>query len=473
MKRSLVLYTMLTLLFGIGILAVLQSGRGLSVEVPLQVSSNPAPHLKSFASSLAENATAPLARLFLQLIIILMVSRIVGAIFQRIGQPAVVGEMAAGILLGPSLLGWAAPSIFNFVFPASSLDGLKLFSQIGVCLFLFVVGMELDLEVLKKRASSAMMISFVSILFPFFLGVLLALRLYQSYAAPGARFVPFALFMGIASSITAFPVLARILKERRISGTPLGASAIACAAINDVAAWCILAVVVAITRSAGLRSVAANLGAVALFALVIIFLIRPMLPRWMGADRFKRSAMGAGGAAAVLIFMLASAFAAEIIGIHALFGAFLAGVVMPPDREFRHYITVRIESFSSIFLLPLFFAFTGLRMQVGLLNSGQAWLACLVVIGVATLGKLGGTMLTARALGMDWHESFSLGALMNTRGLMELIALNMGYELGILSPQVFAIMVLMALVTTFMTGPLLSFSNWLRRASVTHGAETA
>jgi Kef-type K+ transport system membrane component KefB len=477
--RSVISYILAALLFVGGIFAALRFGRDLppplrpAASTTVPALSSPAPPVRSapfrqnsIVSGLAGNLHEPLGRLFLQLIVIVSLTRVVGLLFRKLGQPSVVGEMAAGIMLGPSLLGWLAPSIFTFVFPASSLDVLKLISQIGVCLFMFGVGMELDLEHLRRRAGTTVIISHVSILVPYLLGVLMSLALYSHYATAGARFVPFALFMGIATSITAFPVLARILSERGLSATPLGAAAIACAAMNDVAAWCILAVVVAITRSSGLEPVALNLGLVVLFGFVLLSVIRPRLPRWLNSGGFKDGALGQGSTAAVLILMLGSALATEVIGIHALFGAFLAGVIMPNDRGFRHYIAVRVESFSSIFLLPLFFAFTGLRMQLGLLNTGNIWLVCVGVIAIATLGKLGGTMLAAKLTGMSWNESFSLGALMNTRGLMELIALNIGYELDILSPQIFAIMVLMALVTTSMTGPLLTLSQRLQRRAI-------
>jgi Kef-type K+ transport system membrane component KefB len=335
---------------------------------------------------------------------------------------------------------------------------------------------------------------------PYLLGVTAALFLYPHYAAPGASFPAFALFMGIALSITAFPVLARILNDRGIARTFLGSMAITCAAVDDATAWAILAFVVAIGRATSLASTTFCLGLVLAFVALMLWVVRPRLPRWFGVEAGiwpsspsipltasspgeGRGMEGGGGhktmaggepsrsvVAAVLILMIASALTTELIGIHALFGAFLAGVVMPRQGEFRDYLVVRLEHFSSLFLLPLFFAFSGLRTHVGLLNDATGWLVCLAIIGVATLGKLGGTMVTARLTGMNWNDSFALGALMNTRGLVELVALNIGYDLGILPPRIFAMMVLMALVTTFLTGPLLNLAGRAKRPRVPAGA---
>jgi len=296
--------------------------------------------------------------------------------------------------------------------------------------------------------------------------VLLALGLYSHYAARGTSFTPFALFMGIAMSITAFPVLARILKERGIEKTFLGTTAITCAAVDDATAWAILAFVVAIARASSLVSTTFCLGLVIVFVVLMLFVVRPQLPRWLDVAHVEAGGLKRGGMAAVLLLLLTSALATEMIGIHALFGAFLAGVVMPQKKEFRDYLIVRLENFSSLFLLPLFFAFSGLRTHVGLLNDTTSWLVCLAIIGVATLGKLGGTMLTARLTGINWNDSFALGALMNTRGLVELVALNIGYDLDILPPRIFAMMVLMALVTTFMTGPLLNLAERAKRRAM-------
>jgi Kef-type K+ transport system membrane component KefB len=373
--------------------------------------------------------------------------------------------MIAGILLGPSLLGWLWPDIFHFVFPASSLGALTLFSQIGVCLFMFVVGMELDLSELKQQARTAVLVSQVSILFPYLLGLVSALFLFSTLAGPSTAFPAFALFIGISMSITAFPVLARILEERGLTGTPLGSTALICAAINDVTAWCILAFVVAIAKARSVTSAAFSIGWVVLFVLVMLFWIKPRLSRWIGRVSHDDGMHGKGTMTVVLIFVFASALATNVMGIHALFGSFLAGVVMSARGEFREFLKLRLENFSSVFLLPVFFAFTGLRTQVGLLDDMSGCMICAGLILIATVGKLGGAMVTARLTGVNWIDSFALGSLMNTRGLVELIALNIGYDLGILSPRIFTMLVIMALVTTCMTGPLLTFSDYLRARS--------
>jgi len=406
---------------------------------------------------LLEHLETPLARLLLQFIVIILATRVVGSLFAKLGQPAVLGEITAGILLGPSLFGLWWPEGSNFLFPKASLGILQLISQIGVCVFMFVVGMELDPVHLRQKARLAVVISNVGIIVPFLLGVTAALWLHQSFAAPGAKFTTFALFMGTAMSITAFPVLVRILKDRGLMKTPLGSLAVACAAVGDASAWAMLAVVVAVAEATSLSTTFFNLGFIVVFVAAMLLVVRPQLPRWLRVD--SDSAPGREVMAAALIFMTVSALVTEIMGIHALFGAFLAGVVMPQNKNFRDGLTMQLENFSGVFLLPLFFAFSGLRTQFGLLNDVNNWLVCLGIIAIAMLGKLGGTMFAARFMGMKWNESFALGALMNTRGLVELIALNIGYDLGILTPEIFTMMVLMALATTFMAGPLLHLAG--------------
>jgi Kef-type K+ transport system membrane component KefB len=473
MRRPLVIYLLLLSVFGLGIYVSLDFGRGLpapATEGATHLASAPSTPLLpnttaavGVLSQLKQHLEDPLARLFMQLIVIVLATRAVGACFVRLGQPSVIGEMAAGVLLGPSLLGWLVPETFQLVFPAISLPPLMLLSQIGVCLYMFVVGMELNLNHLKHRAQTAVLVSHSSILVPFFLGVLSSLVLYSRFAQPGVSFISFALFMGIAMSITAFPVLARILEERGLAKSALGSTAITCAAVDDVTAWGVLAVIVAIVHADGLAAALLSLALALVFVATMLVAIRLQLPRWLrvnqpGGDIPTKTVM-----ASVLIFILASALTTEAIGIHALFGAFLAGVVMPSHEQFRQYLAIRIENFSSVFLLPLFFALTGLRTQVGLLDDATSWLVCLGLVALATLGKLGGSLFTARLTGMPWRDSFALGALLNTRGLMELIALNIGYDFGILSPRIFTMMVLMALATTCMTGPLLNLVERARR----------
>ena len=485
MKKRAFFYLVLLLASGIGILAMLPWGAGLHPvgAVPgtgLWASENsvvPANRGKATgrkapeAGSPLSNLQHPLSILFLQLIVIIAVARWVGSLFRRIGQPAVVGEMIAGILLGPSFLGMLLPAAQSFVFPPESLGALKLFSEIGVILFMFIVGIDLDLGHLRRKPDAAVLVSHASIVVPLFLGVALCLFLYPHLAPPGVPFLGFALFTGTAMSITAFPVLARILAGRSLTQTQLGSTALACAAVDDATAWCLLALVVAIVRASGFGGSLLSLAFTGVFAGAMLLLFNPWLARM--ADR--RAWSGAGSKtllAAVLTFLLTSALVTEIIGIHALFGAFLAGVVMPAREDFRRFLRERLESFGSVFLMPLFFAFTGLRTQVGLLGDAKGWLLCAAIVAVAIFGKLGGSSLAARAAGIPWRESLALGTLMNARGLIELIALNIGYEMGVLSPRMFTMMVLMALITTCMTGPLLAVLKIGGRQEDTRLAET-
>lgn len=463
--RHYLTYLALLLIFGAGIWLILAIGTrqhpSPAAPSPAVGQASPAASSSSTASAqtyietIRGNLRSSLSILLLQLVVIIIAARLFGSLFRHFAQPRVMGEIVAGIVLGPSLLGFLWPQALSFLFPQNSLEPLRLLSQIGVALFMFVVGMELELAHLRKRAHTAIMVSHASIIVPFFLGASLALVVYRSLAPGEISFTSFALFMGIAMSITAFPVLARILEDRGLLQTPLGVIALTCAAVDDVTAWCLLALVIAIAQStavsAGLITIALTLAFIGL----MVLLIRPLLARRLPAipnRNEQRPALVAGS----LSFVFVCALFTEAIGIHALFGAFLAGVVMPSKPGVRELLREKLGSFSSAALLPLFFAFTGLRMQIGLLNDWQSWLMCGAIILVAITGKLGASMLMARWTGMGWRDAFSLGALMNTRGLVELVVLNIGYDLGILSARAFAMLVLMALVTTFMTGPLLS-----------------
>jgi Kef-type K+ transport system membrane component KefB len=415
-------------------------------------------------SGLIENFRNPLSTLLLQIIVIIIMAGLFGRLFRRLGQPPVMGEMVAGIVMGPSVLGFFFPEVMSFIFPPWSLETLRLLSQIGVVLFMFVVGMELNVQHLREKGSAAVMISHASIIVPFLLGAALSLFLYRELAPPETSFSAFALFIGVAMSITAFPVLARILEDRGLSQTYLGSIAITCAAVDDVTAWCILALVIAIVNATGFMVSLATVMFTLLFALAMLFFVRTWLDR-MVKETPSSTLHSRRLIASMLALVLACALITETIGIHALFGAFIAGVVMPSSIEFRSFLKDKLETFSSAALLPLFFAFTGLRTQVSLLNDWQSWAFCGVIILVAIAGKLGGSMLMGRWTGMSWSNSFAIGALMNTRGLVELVVLNIGYDLGILSGRIFAMMVLMALVTTFMTGPLLSLVKTDTRAT--------
>lgn len=468
--KTIVACLLTLIVFGIGLWLAFEQGGKLdslqaSISSPPPKTTGSLPGIEPSATLLANlraNIQDPLPRLFLQMIVVLLAARLAGVVAAKFHQPAVIGEMIAGLLLGPSLLGWVSSDAFHFVFPASSLGSLRLFSQVGVCLFMFVVGMELNMAELKQQAKTAVLVSQVSILFPYLLGVIAALFLFPTLAGTNTKFPVFALFIGISLSITAFPVLARILQERGLTQTALGSTAIACAATGDVAAWSILAFVVAIAGAQSMMATAFTIGLVGLFVCLMLFWIQPRLPQCFDYVSNRSGGSGKGVTAAALVLLFISALMTEMMGIHALFGAFLAGLVMPTRGELREFLKVRLENFSAVFLLPLFFAFTGLRTQIGLLNGSADWIICLGLILVATIGKLGGTMLAARLTGINWIDSFALGALMNTRGLIELIALNIGYDLGILSPHIFAMLVIMTLVTTCMTGPLLSLSDYLR-----------
>lgn len=469
MGKNLLIYVFIIVSFGFGIYSILERGSRLPLQaLPPAQSAGPAGQgtassqpqatqvqITSTGDELIVSLQQPLSLLLLQIIVIIAAARGLGYLFARISQPAVIGEMLAGILLGPSLLGWMAPRTESFLFPASSFGTLQLLSQIGVILFMFIVGMELNVRFLRKRARTAVLVSHAGILAPFILGTALSLLLYRSLAPQGVSFRAFALFMGIAMSITAFPVLSRILEQRGMSETPLGSTAIACAAVDDVTAWCLLALVLAIARAESLAGAIRTVGLALFFIAVMIFLIRPKIHQIIKRAGHKE-ATGNGLIAGMLIFAFASALFTETIGIHALFGAFLAGVVLPPQLVTRVRVKERLETFNMVFLLPLFFAFTGLRTQINLLDDRWSWFLCACIIMAAIAGKLAGTALAARSTGMSWYDSLSIGALMNTRGLMELIALNIGFDLGILSAKAFAMMVLMALITTTMAGPILS-----------------
>lgn len=382
-----------------------------------------------------------------------------GMLFRRVlHQPQVMGEMVAGFLLGPSLLGWLWPGLSSTLFPPESLGFLNALSQVGLVLFMFLVGLELNPKILRGRTHTALVTSHASILLPFLLGSLLALYLYPRLASDGVKFAHFALFIGTAMSITAFPVLARILTGRKLLHTPVGAVTIACAAVDDVTAWCILAGVVLVVRA----SQAATpfwltlFGSLAYIGLMI-YGIRPLLRRLEAGLPRSQLDLSQGVVAASLLLVLASGWMTERLGIHALFGAFLIGAIMPKDHGLAHALTEKLKPLTVTLLLPLFFAFTGLRASIGLLSGGQAWLYFGLILAVAIAGKFGGSTISARLSGMGWREAGALGILMNTRGLIELVVLNIGLEIGVITPTVFTMMVLMALVTTFMTSPLLDW----------------
>jgi Kef-type K+ transport system membrane component KefB len=406
------------------------------------------------------NIKYPLSILLLQVIVILFTSRLFGLMIRKLGQQTVIGEIIAGIFLGPSILGWLFPGLSVLIFPQNSFLSLQFLSQIGLAFFMFVIGMELDLSKLKRKTHDAVIISQVSIAFPFFLGTCVSYYIFRELAPRGISFLSFALFIGIAMSITAFPVLARIIKERDLTKTPLGVLAITCAAVDDVTAWCMLAAVIAIVKAGSITSSLFTIGLAIAYIVFMLYVIKPLLQK-ITDKRLKDESIDKTIIGMSFLLLLLSAYFTEIIGIHALFGSFIAGVIMPNNTRFKEILTDKIEDVSTILLLPIFFAFTGLRTQIGLLTEGHLWVFCILIISVAITGKLIGSAATARFIGRSWKDSLSLGVLMNTRGLIELIVLNIGYDLGILGPEIFAILVLMALFTTFMTGPSLDLINHL------------
>lgn len=402
---------------------------------------------------------APFAKFLLQLLIVLASAKAAGALMRFVGQPAVIGEMLAGILLGPSLFGLLLPQAQAWLFPPDSLGGLSLVSQLGVLVFMFAAGAEFDLASLRGQRRRALLISHAGIALPFLLGILLAIPLYSHYAPAGVRYSHFALFVGIAMSITAFPVLLRILEDRGYSSRPIGRIAVACAAVGDASAWVMLGIIVAAVQSQGSFAVAVRM----ILALGLIWLavraLRRRLTDFVIDDRRESRWL-----LILVLAILAGSLLTELIGLHALFGAFVAGVVFSANPRLRQLVEERLEPFATVLLLPLFFASTGLRTRIDLL-SGQEWLLCLAITLVATFGKLGGTVLAARSSGMQGADVWRLGALMNTRGLMELIVLGLGYELGLINRSLYAILVLVAIVTTVMTGPLLGFIDRRTRSA--------
>lgn len=439
---------------------IVEQGKLLEVGRKIVSPSSKDSQWAQFLSSLYHNLQHPLALLLFQIITIVLVARIFGWIFRKIGQPSVIGEIIAGIVLGPSLFGLYFPDMKEALFPVDSLGNLQLLSQIGLILFMFVIGMELDLKVLKNKANEAVVISHASIVIPFALGIGLAYFIYHQFAPPGVEFLSFSLFMGIAMSITAFPVLARIVQERGIHKTRLGTIVITCAAADDITAWCILAVVIAIVKAGSFVSSLYVIGLAFVYVLAMLFVVKPFLKR-VGDLYAKKDTIKKSVVAIFLLTLIVSSYVSEIIGIHALFGAFMMGAIMPDISKFRNIFIEKIEDVSVILLLPLFFVFTGLRTEIGLINEPYLWKITGYIILVAVAGKFFGSALAAKFVGQNWRDSLTIGALMNTRGLMELVVLNIGYELGVLSPKVFTMMVIMALVTTFMTGPALDIINFI------------
>ncbi|WBV52490.1 cation:proton antiporter [Chryseobacterium gambrini] len=458
--RNIIFYISTIIVFSSLMYFFIIEGQTLEIGEKIITKTNNSSSWDNFLESFKTNLHHPLALLLAQIVTIILIARLFGWICMKIKQPSVIGEMIAGIVLGPSLVGMYFPEFSAFLFPKESLGNLQFLSQIGLILFMYIVGMELDLSVLRKKAHDAVVISHASIIIPFALGIGLSYFIYKEFAPEGIQFTSFALFIAIAMSITAFPVLARIVQERNLQKTKLGTVVITCAAADDITAWCILAAVIAIVKAGSFESsIYVILMAIA-YVFFMIKIVRPFLKR-IGDLQAGKSTINKPMVAIFFLTLILSAYATEVIGIHALFGAFMAGAIMPENAKFRTLFIDKVEDVALVLLLPLFFVFTGLRTQIGLLNDSHLWITAGFIILTAVVGKFAGSALTAKFLGINWKESLTIGALMNTRGLMELIVLNIGYDLGVLSPQIFAMMVIMALFTTFMTGPALDFINFL------------
>jgi Kef-type K+ transport system membrane component KefB len=393
----------------------------------------------------------------LQVVLIIGLSRLVGLGFRRLKQPLVIGEILAGIMLGPSLLGLVAPEFATQLFPVDSIALLSLLKDLGLIFFMFLIGLELDPKYLKGNLKTAVLVSHVSILVPFSLGLLLAVFLFPLLSNTGVAFTAFALFLGAALSITAFPVLARILTENNLQNTPLGTLALTCAAVDDVTAWCLLALAISVTRTNSIESALPVIVRSLLYIAFVILAVRPLLGQI--AKYYNHAAkLGQSILALIYCIVLVSAVTTELIGIHLIFGAFLVGAMMPKETMLTKELAEKTEDFVLIVLLPIFFAYSGLKTQIGLLNSGPLWGLCGLVIAVAIAGKYVGTYFAARVSGIEHREASALGWLMNTRGLTELIVLNIGLSLGVITPLLFTMLVMMALVTTVMTSPLLEWT---------------
>ncbi len=454
-KRNYIFYAVMLAVFGVLMWAVFTRGSAFDSPASSQTAvDSGASSFDLFCNGLSESVVHPLSMLMLQIIAILIAVRFCSFVFRYLGQPGVIGEIVAGIVLGPSVLGHFFPEAFNFLFAPATLVPLNIISQIGLVLFMFVIGMELDLGILRKKASETLVISHASIIVPFFMGVVLAYFVYPEFGAGHTSFLPFALFIGISVSITAFPVLARIVQERDLTRTPMGRLAIASAANNDVTAWCMLAAIIAIAKAGNVSSAIYTIACAILYVIFMFGVIRPFM-RKIGNLYNNQEVINKTFVSFIFLVLIVSSFITELLGIHALFGAFVAGVIMPDNISFRRIITEKVEDVALVLFLPLFFVFTGLRTELGLLNTPELWGLCAVFIAVSIAGKMIGATASARFVGESWKDSLEIGVLMNTRGLMELIVLNIGYEMGIIPSSIFVIFVIMALFTTFMATPSL------------------
>jgi len=393
--------------------------------------------------------------LLTQMAIVLLTTLACGWLALKVGQARVIGEIIGGIIVGPSVFGRFAPHLSATLFPISSLGSFETISTVGLVLFLFLIGMELDYEQLYRHRVTAVMASGMSILLPFAMGALLAHSLRTRFAPNGIGSLPFVLFLGIAMSITAFPVLARILEERNLQGTALGTTAILCAAVDDVVAWSLLAIALALIGGKDApSSLLWRFGGLIAYLVLMLGVVRPLAA--LLVRRQKKPELSLELLGVVVAGALLSAAATDKIGVHPLFGAFLAGVCFPRVPQWQLALRERLDMLVSVLLLPLFFALTGMRTRLDLLNDANMWLWAGIVLLAAVFGKMGGAVAAARWTGQSWRDAVALGALLNTRGLVELIVLNIAYTVGAFSPTLFTMLVVMALVTTMLTAPLLT-----------------
>ena len=397
----------------------------------------------------------PLTLLLIGISVIMLTTLTGGWLARKLGQSRVIGEIVGGILLGPSVFGRLAPNAANFLFPKASFATYEVLSMAGLILFMFLVGMELDYEMLYRQRKTALLAGGMSVLLPFAMGAMMARPLRLRFAAPGIGSSSFVLFLGIAMSITAFPVLARILEERGLQRTELGTTAIFCAAVGDLFGWLLLSLALALIGAPDApSSMPMRLACLAAYLIVMLGVVRPLaarLVRYRGDSELSLEVLSI-----VVALTLASAAATELIGVHPLFGAFIAGVCFPRVGKWQKTIRGRLDMLVSVLLLPLFFALTGMRTQLGLLNGKSALLWSGIVLLAAAFGKIAGAATAARWTGWSWRNATALGALLNTRGLVELVVLNIAYKAGVFSPTLFSMMVVMALLTTMSTTPILS-----------------
>ncbi len=458
--KSITFYLLMILIFGALMYLVIREGERQQIESAITAAHHAPQSLGEgfyiFWELIQQHIQSPIGILLLQIIAILLTCRLFGWLFQRIGQPIVIGEIVAGIVLGPSVLGNLLPSVSDFLFPIESLANINILSQFGLILFMFAIGMELNISEVSKKLKEAIIISHTSTVVPIFCGMLTAYFVYDTYAYKSTPFLPFALFIGIAMSISAFPVLARIIQEKGLTRTHLGTISLASAANDNISAWCLLAIVIALAQAGSMLSAFFNIFFSALYIALMFLVVRPFL-KMIGHIYHNKEVINKGMIGTIFLLLIFSSYLTEMLGLHALFGAFIAGVVMPSNVKFRKIMTEKVEDVSLALFLPLFFVSTGLRTEIGLLNTPELWSMCAIFTLVAILGKFGGAMFSARFVGESWKNSLYIGALMNTRGLMELVILTIGYEMHILPPSIFVMLVLMTLVTSFMTTPLVSF----------------